>query len=225
MHAVQMLYVLHPWSSVAVHLTSHLYDHSHVSCTQGTCHGFISVATALVVPLTLRAATVFAVASYEALLEPPRMPSHVWSAWSEAHAFCEEGAAAWTVLFFWASTLAFGVCAKISLTCYADSCSLLQMPLKAAPIDVSHIPCWRLSVAYLMYAPLVLAAHVVTVCSSTIVWSGVRFAISGGRVASMHRQDAQGTWYTISAAQSMQSSLQQLEWLSGERLTGQRHTS
>ena len=53
----------------------------------------------------------------------------------------------------------------------------------------------------MIYAPIVPAATLATLTSPSILWSGVIFTASGGRVSVMQRMDEQGRWFTVSREQ------------------------
>lgn len=90
-----------------------------------------------------------------------------------------------------------------TLKSFSELCSVLSPENK--PIDLSHIGFWKFTLAYLCYAPLIPAAAAATLASSSIVWSGVRFDIRGGRVMAMNRKDAAGQWYTVPREVSLET--------------------
>ena len=83
------------------------------------------------------------------------------------------------------------------------------------PIDTGHIPVLRISAAYMLFAPLIPAAHLATLVTDAIVWAGVTFHIKDGRVSKMERKDGKGgwpvgEWYSVSREESLERSIQQL---------------
>ena len=119
--------------------------------------------------------------------------------------------AAGAAIVFWAALLFFGLSAAFTLRSFASLCNVLSPHgFGGTPIDVSHIGPLRLGVAYLLYAALIPAATISTMWNSAIVWSGVRFHITRGRVSAMHRKDAKGNWFTVPAAESIENSLKEL---------------
>lgn len=77
------------------------------------------------------------------------------------------------------------------------------------PIDVSHITMRSLVASYLLYAPLIPLASVATLTSNSVIWSGVRYTVTGGRISSVHRKDANGNWYTQPREVSLEKSLKE----------------
>ena len=115
------------------------------------------------------------------------------------------------VLFYWICLLMFGCTGLFTLRCFAHLCNVLSPHgFGGRPIDVSHVSALRLSVAYLLYSPLIPLATLVTLLRPWIIWSGVRFHVTDGRVSSMHRQDSSGEWYTIDRTRSLETAFRTL---------------
>jgi len=114
-------------------------------------------------------------------------------------------------VLYWMALLLFGFAATFTMRCFADLCNVLSPHgFGGEPIDVSHIGPLRIAAAYFMFAPLIPAATLATLWKSSIVWSGVRFHVSGGRVSAMYRRDAKGEWYSVPATESMETSFREL---------------
>ncbi len=116
---------------------------------------------------------------------------------------------------------AFAIVARSTLETFAKLCHVLSP--ESPPIRVSHVSRWRIALAYMLYAPLVPAATLTTLLSSSIVWSGVRFDVVRGRVDSMHRRDASGEWYTVPRETSLERTLRaqaEAQIASSELLSG-----
>ena len=83
------------------------------------------------------------------------------------------------------------------------------------PIEVDHIPALRIAFAYLIFSALIPAATAATLTSSAIVWAGVNFHITNGRVSKMERKDGKGgkpvgEWYSIPREVSLERTLKEL---------------
>ena len=83
------------------------------------------------------------------------------------------------------------------------------------PIDVEHISSLRIAFAYLVFASLIPAAAVATLSSNAIVWAGVNFHITNGRVSKMERKDGKGgkpvgEWYSVPREQSLEKMMREL---------------
>ncbi|KAL1504627.1 hypothetical protein AB1Y20_008410 [Prymnesium parvum] len=105
--------------------------------------------------------------------------------------------------FYCFGLVVFALAAKQCLTTFARLCNVLSPELP--PIDVSHVKLSHLMIAYMIYAPIVPAATLTTLTSSSILWSGVRFTARAGRVISMHRMNEQGEWFTVPREKSLET--------------------
>ncbi|KAL3927278.1 MAG: hypothetical protein SGPRY_002898 [Prymnesium sp.] len=98
-------------------------------------------------------------------------------------------------LFYIFGLLLFSLAAKRCLNTFAELCNVLSPELP--PIDLSHVKLINVIIAYMIYAPIVPAATLTTLASSSILWSGVRFTCRNGRISSMHRMDDAGRSYCV----------------------------
>ena len=121
-----------------------------------------------------------------------------------------------SALLYWVMLLFFGYASKRELRSFAHLCNVLSPHgYGDEPIDVSHIPMWRLCVTYMGYAPLIPAATIATLLSQDIVWSNIKYTLLGGRIAKLERRDGKGPkpvgeWYTIPREVSLEKSLKEL---------------
>jgi len=132
------------------------------------------------------------------------------------HGACASSGAVPCALAFWPLLLLVGASFKRMLSSFAHLCNVLSPHgYDNEPIDVSHIPILRICVAYMAYAPLIPAATVYTFCSSAIVWSGVNFHVTDGRVSKMERKDGKGgvpvgEWYSVPRETSLETTLKKV---------------
>ena len=129
---------------------------------------------------------------------------------------CASSGSVPSALAFWPLLLFFGYTAKRVLVSFTMLCNVLSPHgYGDKPIDVTHISMPRLCVAYMLYAPIVPAATIVTLFSKSIVWAGVDFHITRGRVSAMWRKDGKGgkpvgEWYTVPREQSLEKTIKEL---------------
>ncbi|KAJ1623082.1 hypothetical protein T492DRAFT_845794 [Pavlovales sp. CCMP2436] len=114
-----------------------------------------------------------------------------------------------------AAFLGIGTGFKLGIDCLAELCNTLSPPAvgrdgrKVRRVCVRHVTIPRLLLAYWLHTFIVSAAYVRTKLFSAIVWSGVRFTISNGRVCRMERKDLCGQWYTLPRESSLQEALEE----------------
>lgn len=151
----------------------------------------------------------------------PSAPSAAASSGSFAALLGTDGACASSgsvpcALAFWPLLVLVGASFKRMLTSFAKLCNVLSPHgYDNEPIDVSHIPVLRICAAYMLYAPLIPAAHVVTLLQTSIVWANVNFHVVNGRVSKMERRDGKGgkpvgEWYSVSREESLERTLRQV---------------
>ena len=88
---------------------------------------------------------------------------------------------------------------------YAELCTTLS-PMDQ-PVQYSHMPLWRLALAYLGYCVVVPLMCAYCFCSTSVEWAGVRYTFRDGKVHQVHRRDAAGQWVTQSREESMERAL------------------
>lgn len=96
--------------------------------------------------------------------------------------------------------------------CLADLCNTLspeaQEPHRSRQrVLVGHHSVGGLLLCYWLHCWVACAAYARTVCSSTIVWSGVRYTIRRGRISRMERRDESGEWYSRPHDESLADAL------------------
>ena len=129
---------------------------------------------------------------------------------------CASSGAVPCAFAFWLSLLVVGFGFKRMLTSFSKLCNVLSPHgYDNEPIDVSHISVLRLCLAYMCYAPLIPAATLVTFASPAIVWSGVNFHVTNGRVSKMERKDGKGPkpvgeWYSVPREVSLETALREM---------------
>jgi hypothetical protein len=84
---------------------------------------------------------------------------------------CASSPAVPSALVFWMLLGVFGYIGQRTMRSFANLCNVLSPHgYGNEPIDVSHIGAVRLCLAYLIYCPLIPAAHIATLLSSSMVW-------------------------------------------------------